>query len=394
MSRRRFGQTWWGRAWITALEGRARLDPNRLPRGRSYARQGHAEEITFEPGRILARVHGRRPKPYRVEIRVRELTSQEWDHLFAVIATQAARAAALLDGELDPGVDDDARDAGVELLPDVGEIRPRCSCPDWADPCKHSAAVCYLTADELDADPFLLLKLRGRDRDQVLAGVRAARAASGGGSQRSELPVEPGTIRVGEAFARWSPSSVLATSELPEPSAGPVLPAPWPVDPPASAGIDGDELHALASDAAQRAWAVLRADEPTMLQLDERHDLARRAAGALGSPRFDVLASRTGISGRALARLAIAWREGQGAGVDALEQAPWRPSPEPLMAARRALEEAGVAMTDVRIRANRVTVGGRYQLRYGTDRRWYRFEKVSGTWELSGAPVGDPADLL
>jgi uncharacterized Zn finger protein len=393
----RFGRTWWGKAWIGALEGRARLDPNRLPRGRTYARQGSAEEITLEPGRIVAQVRGRRPRPYRVEIRVRELTAGEWSRVFAVIASRAARAAALLDGELEPGVDSDAREVGVELLPDAGEVQPRCSCPDWADPCKHAAAVCYLTADELDADPFLLFRLRGRDRDQVMAGVRAARADAGGASPEPPAPApapSPSTVRASDAFAAWSATGDRLVPELPEPPPAPIPPAPWPVDPQPETGLDGAELHHLAADAASRAWAVLRGGEPAMLGLSERHDLARRAASALGSPRFDDLAARTGMSGRSLARLAIAWREGRGPGVDALEAAPWRPSPEPLIAARQALDEAGTPMAEVKIVANRVTVGGQFQLRFGTDRRWYRFEKVSGAWELAGPPVDDPADLV
>jgi uncharacterized Zn finger protein len=398
MSRRRFGSTWWGRAWIAALEGRARLDPNRLPRGRTYARQGHAQAVTLTPGRIVASVHGRRPRPYRVEIRVRELTADEWRRVFAVIASRASHAAALLDGELDPGVDGDAREAGVELLPDHGEIQPRCSCPDWADPCKHAAAVCYLAADELDADPFLLLQLRGRDRDQVLAGVRAARAASGGGTDPAPAPpAGPATVRASDAFARWSDSAgrpVGPVAEPPGPPPAPIGPAPWPTDPPPATGLDGEELRQLAADAAARAWAVLRDGAPTMLGLRLNHDLARRAAAAMGSARFDRLAASAGMSGRSLARLAIAWREAGGPGVDALEAAPWRPSPEPLIAARRALDEAGVPLSQVRISANRVTVGGQLQLRYGTDRRWYRFEKSSGAWELAGPAVDDPADLL
>ncbi|MDZ7732555.1 MAG: SWIM zinc finger family protein [Acidimicrobiia bacterium] len=92
--------------------------------------------------------------------------------------SRAAHAAALLDGDLEPGIVERPRAAGVELLPDAGHLQPRCSCPDWADPCKHAAAVCYLVADELDADPFALLELRGRRRDDVLAALRRRRAGS------------------------------------------------------------------------------------------------------------------------------------------------------------------------------------------------------------------------
>ena len=116
--RRTFGATWWGKAWIDALEQRARLDPNRLPRGRTYARQDRAGRLTVSPGTIEAGVQGSRPSPYRVTIRVRTFTATEWDKVFDAIAGRVAHAAALLDGELLPEVLDEVRATGVDLLPE------------------------------------------------------------------------------------------------------------------------------------------------------------------------------------------------------------------------------------------------------------------------------------
>src|ERR1700677_996285 len=175
-----FGRTWWGRAWLDALEQRAQLDPDRLPRGREYAQSGAVAELTLAPGEARAQVQGRKTEPYVVRIRVRRFTDAEWDRVLEAISAQLGHAAALLDGELPPEIADDAASAGLDLLPGGGEIGPRCSCPDDADPCKHSAAACYLVADALDADPFVLLLLRGRSRDQVLAGVRARRRGAPG----------------------------------------------------------------------------------------------------------------------------------------------------------------------------------------------------------------------
>ena len=167
-----FGRTWWGRAWLEALEQRARLDPDRLPRGRDYARSGTVGELTLAPGEARARVQGRKTEPYEVRIRVRRFTDDEWDRVLAAISARLGHAAALLDGELPPEIARDAAAAGLDLLPGGGELGPRCSCPDDADPCKHSAAACYLITDALDTDPFALFLLRGRTRDQVLAGIR------------------------------------------------------------------------------------------------------------------------------------------------------------------------------------------------------------------------------
>ena len=187
------GHTWWGRAWVDALEQRARLDPNRLPRGRDYAREGAVGELVLAPGEARAQVRGRRMSPYEVRVRVRRFTDAEWDHVLDAICVQLGRAAAMLDGELPPEVAGDVAAAGLDLLPGAGEVGPRCTCPDDADPCKHSAAVCYLVADALDADPFTVLLLRGRTRGEVLAGLRARRRslAAPGPAPRARAVPEP-----------------------------------------------------------------------------------------------------------------------------------------------------------------------------------------------------------
>ncbi|MEZ5410597.1 MAG: SWIM zinc finger family protein [Acidimicrobiales bacterium] len=398
-----FGHTWWGRAWVDALEGRAQLDPNRLPRGRTYARQGRAAEVTLAPGAITAPVQGSRAQPYQVTIEVRPFTDDEWARVIAVVASKIAHAAALLDGELDPAIDADAREAGVELLPDAGEIRPRCSCPDWADPCKHAAAVCYLVADELDADPYRLLLLRGRTRDQVEAAVRAARASgSGAGSGGEPEPdaAASATVRAADAWARWNSLAVKPTppGRLPLPE-GPGSPAPWPADPPPESGLDGAALHGLAADAALRAWAVLADGRSAMLHLRPVADVARRAAAVLDTDSPDAtaalgrLAADAGIGHRALVRLARSWLVAGPGGIDVLDGPTWRPPPEALAAARQALIEAGVAGGKIRVDGNRVTGGG-VQLRYGFDRRWYRLDKAADAWEVAGPAADDPADLL
>ncbi|MGH3193249.1 MAG: hypothetical protein ACRDOL_39565, partial [Streptosporangiaceae bacterium] len=94
-----FGRTWWGRAWLEALEQRARLDPNRLPRGRGYARSGAVGELVLAPGEARARVQGRKTEPYEVRIRVRQFTDDEWDRVLEAISARLGHAAALLDGE-------------------------------------------------------------------------------------------------------------------------------------------------------------------------------------------------------------------------------------------------------------------------------------------------------
>lgn len=397
-----FGRTWWGRAWLEALEQRARLDPDRLPRGRDYARSGAVGELTLAPGEARARVQGRKTEPYEVRIRVRRFADDEWDRVLAAISAQLGHAAALLDGELPPEIADDVAGAGLDLLPGGGEIGPRCTCPDDADPCKHSAAACYLIGDVLDADPFALFLLRGRTRDQVLAGVRARRR----GAVRTEVAASPGApaaVRpvadegVDARAAFRFPVPYNPVPAVPVPPARPGSPAVLPVDPPPWRPGLREDLIELAADAARRAWEMALGLSPGAgLELDPDADLTRRAAHALGSPAFSVLAQRSGIAERELARRGLAWRHGGQAGLELLT-AQWDPVAEEPDAAD-LLKAAGVALrvktgaADA-VRGNQVTAG-RLQLRLGRDLRWYPYTQSADGWEPSGPPTPDPAEAV
>jgi uncharacterized Zn finger protein len=398
-----FGRTWWGRAWIEALEQRASLDPNRLPRGRDYARGGTVGELSLGPGEVRARVQGRMTDPYQVRVRVRRFTDDEWDDVLNAISARLGHAAALLDGELPPEIAQDASDAGLDLLPGGGEIGPRCSCPDEADPCKHSAAACYLVADALDADPFVLLLLRGRTRDEVLAGVRARRrgdprvtfpGADSEPARNSEAPADEG-VDARAAFAALPPVAPVPAPPLPP--ARPGHPATLPVDPPPWRSGLREDMIELAADAASRAWELavgLSADAG--LSLGEDADIGRRAARVLGTPAFATLARRCGVPSRELVRRALAWQHGGLAGLELLDT-DWDPVAEDsvatgLIAAARA---AVAARTGARAAAtrNRVTAG-RVQLRLGRDMRWYPYSDSGGEWEPAGPPDSDPAAAI
>jgi uncharacterized Zn finger protein len=387
-SRRAFGATWWGRAWTEALEGRARLDPNRLPRGRTYARSGAVGSLAVAPGRVDADVQGSRRRPYSVVLRVREFDEGEWERLLDVLAGRLGHTAALLDGELPPDVAGDAAGAGLDLLPGPGELGPRCSCPDYADPCKHAAAVCYLVADRLDADPFDLLLLRGREREEVLAGLRARRRRPdvAAPAEASPLPVEEG-VDAREAFAR--PAETLPPPPLPPPRPG--RPAVLPVDPPAGSGVRRDDLVALAADAASRAFDLAAGAGDRALGLDREADLARLAAARLGTPGLALLAARARVPGPELTRLALAWGHGGAAGVS-VQRSAWTPMPEQLAEGRTALASLG----PVRTWRNRLTVtGAGVQLRLGqSDRLWWRLRRNGTEWDVDAGPAADPGDLL
>jgi uncharacterized Zn finger protein len=384
--------TWWGQAWVDALEQRARLDPNRLPRGRTYAHSDAVGGLVLAPGEARAQVQGRRRRPYDVRVRVRAFADDEWDRVLDAISAQLGRAAALLDGDLPPEVATDVAGAGLDLLPGAGEVGPRCTCPDDADPCKHSAAVCYLVADALDADPFVVLLLRGRTREQVLAGLRSRRR--GQRPDRAELSAAAEAEADAGVDARAAFAAAVPTRPIPVPPMPPNrpgLPAALPVDPPPGQAGLRDDLLALAADTAARAWQLaVGLDRDAGLNLDPDSDLARRADRALGTPAFPTLAARCGIGGRELARRGLAWRHGGQTGLDLL-RTDWEPAADAtdlLKAARVALRD--LAGGTARITRNRVTAG-RLQLRLGRDYLWYPYTKSDDDWEPAGPPQPDPA---
>lgn len=407
-----FGATWWGRAWVRALEGRARLDTSRLPRGRSYAREDRVRYLTVGPGGVHARVQGRQRAPYEVRLGVRELTGDEWDSLVEAIAGRAGHAAALFAGELRPEIVEDATSVGVDLLPDAGELTPSCTCPDFADPCKHAAAVCYLVADVLDDDPFELFHLRGRTRRELLAAVRAARrraavapepgADPGGGTQDvpdDDLPPSAGVV-ARDAYAREQPTpDDLWALDVTTPPDHPGTPARAAVAPPEHSGVLAADLHRLAVDAANRAWALSIGAATSGLDLDLDEDLGRLCSTVLGTPLFATLSDRSGVPRGELAALGIAWEHGEREGVQVTVRT-W-PAPEDWIdEGRRALEGAGGPGGEERAVGWRVTVehnrldGRGIQLRVGPSGLWYRFVLERGHWQLDGPPSPDPAVLI
>jgi len=170
-----FGRRWWSQRWIAALESFGWA--SRLARGRRYARASRVVALKIQSGRVDAEVQGSRYEPYRVRIGVKTLTSREWAKVVSAMASQAWFAAKLLSGEMPANIEDAFKDVKLTLLPRSREdLTTACSCPDVANPCKHTAAVNYVLAQKFDEDPFLIFKLRGRERNEILEALRAERS--------------------------------------------------------------------------------------------------------------------------------------------------------------------------------------------------------------------------
>lgn len=175
--RGQFGKTWWASKWIDALE--RIVDPGRLSRGRSYARSGQVLNLDIKPGRVDSRVQGSRPSPYKVRIEITPLSDKDWERVADAMAAQAIFAAKLLSGEMPQNIEEAFAAAKVHLFPtSQDDLKTECSCPDWVNPCKHIAAVYYLLGEQFDADPFLLFRLRGKSKDEIMAMLRARRTVT------------------------------------------------------------------------------------------------------------------------------------------------------------------------------------------------------------------------
>ncbi|MFF7964969.1 SWIM zinc finger family protein [Streptomyces sp. NPDC007903] len=385
-----FATTWWGQAWVDALEHTA-LDVNRLNRGRGYADAGHVDAITVTPGLVLAYVRGSRPRPYRVQLRLRTLSEEDWERLLEAAVDSPADIAALLDKELPHTL----ADRGVPLLPGPGDLIPQCSCPDSGRPCKHAAALCYQTARLLDADPFVLLLLRGRGERELLDELSRRSAASAARAARERGPAALPGVRASEALDRRP------LPPLPAPLPTPAHPEAPPAYPAAPGGPDPFALDQLATDAAARAHALLTTGRDpvgglTLWQDAVRLAAARPGSGLTGATRslYATLAAAVDRTPAELARAVAAWRQGGLAGLTVLEE-PWDPPAGRFDRARPLLLAADLPA--FRPWRNHLThPAGHAQLRLGREGLWYAYESEPGhdDWWPRGAPDLDPVSAL
>lgn len=173
---RAMATTFWGKAWCQNLESYRDYE-SRLPRGRSYARNGSVLDLKLAPGTIDALVQGSRR--YTVKITIAPLPRKHWDAFKNGTSGRIASAIALLSGQLSDDVLQQIVAPGSGLFPKPAEIRFSCSCPDWAVMCKHVAAVLYGVGHRLDTRPELFFTLRKVDAAELIAHVTSAGILTG-----------------------------------------------------------------------------------------------------------------------------------------------------------------------------------------------------------------------
>ncbi|MFG2990627.1 SWF or SNF family helicase [Streptomyces sp. NPDC048257] len=392
---RGLARTWWGHAWLRALEDSA-LDGTQVKQGRRYARSGAVGAVSVRPGGLTAVVRDPDGTAHRTDVLVQEFTGAQWDRLLGLAAAEAGYIAALLDREVPPELAEDAAAAGVELLPGIGDLDPRCDCGEW-DHCPHTAALCYQVARLLDQDPFVLLLLRGRGERELVDELEERSAAE---AQAPQAPADEG-VPAAEVFAAGRIRPALpGLPALPEaPGQPPTLDTEADPEP----HLDVDAVEFLAQAAAAEAYRRLtealapgHADRAPTAPLTVAEDAVRLTAEA---GDFRVRSRLTAATGRSRADMELAvraWGFGAAPGLAALED-DWTPDRSTLARARVALAAAWAdaeAPVLRRVRARWTEAGTGRQLRLGREGRWWPYHREGDRWIPSGPSAPDPGSAL
>ena len=166
-----FGKTWWSQRWLDALK---KIDfENRIQRGNRYARNGSVQQVEVQKNTVLAAVQGSARVPYKVKVAVPVIDKAHQKKLLERIRLNKLIIAAFINREVSPLLEEEACALGISLFPDSWRsLQMSCSCPDFAVPCKHIAAVIYVISEMIDRDPLFLFKLKGLDLDKELKELR------------------------------------------------------------------------------------------------------------------------------------------------------------------------------------------------------------------------------
>ena len=167
---RTIATSFWGRAWCDNLENYADWE-NRMPRGRTYARNGSIVDLQIEPGKIRALVSG--SSLYKIQVSISPLDAKRWKAIRSDCARQVSSLLDLLRGKLPDAVLARLTDPEKGLFPSPGELKLKCSCPDYATMCKHVAATLYGVGHLLDTEPELFFKMRGVDQSELVSAALA-----------------------------------------------------------------------------------------------------------------------------------------------------------------------------------------------------------------------------
>lgn len=363
----------WSSLWVEALVERVGFDQARVDRGRTAAKIDNVGHIEIEPGLLRAKVDG--ATPATTSIGIEELPLSQWLGLVNQATRESSLSAALLAGDVPISFAD-------RLLPERGEVTCSCTCPDGGEPCVHAASLLHAVAALIDTEPFALVLLRGRGRNDLITELRSRRAEAMGIEQPEASDLPRGADPETSAADAWGsqPTPLESSPRTPlQPGSLITLAAA----PPSDSGIGVAELRALVEDAASRAHGVLTGDGETGLMLGAGSDVVRRAA----SGDVAAISAATKVAPDELASAAKAWQFGGPAGLRASRRT-WDPDAAALQPGVDALGSAS------RVRSNRVS-SGRSQLRLDEDGNWWLFDADDELgWVLCSHSATDPLDLV
>ena len=210
---RKIARTFWGESWCQNLEAYSDYS-NRLPRGRTYVRNGSVLDLQIEAGRVRALVNG--TSFYDVDIEIKRLAAKRWKGIKSQCAGKIDSMVELLQGSISKGVMEIVTRKGEGLFPAPREISLSCSCPDWATMCKHVAAALYGVGARIDQQPEMLFTLRGVEPAEMIAAAVTdfpTRRKNGGGRILESddmasvfgIDLDMGTLPESEAAPRAAP---------------------------------------------------------------------------------------------------------------------------------------------------------------------------------------------
>jgi len=216
---RKIASTFWGKAWCDHLEKFSDFD-NRLPRGRTYVRNGSVCHLAISKGKVEAIVSG--SDLYKIKINISPLSANKWKNVRTQCAGQIGSMLELLQGRFSDNVMQIVTDQNKGLFPNPNEIKLACDCPDWAEMCKHIAAVLYGVGARLDQQPELLFMLRNVDHEALISAELDMQNVTAGTGKRRRLagadlsgvfgvdmdePPKPGRKKSTKALSKSSKSS-------------------------------------------------------------------------------------------------------------------------------------------------------------------------------------------
>jgi uncharacterized Zn finger protein len=181
---RKIAASFWGKGWCDHMESFSDYD-NRLPRGRTYVRNGSVCHLDIQPGRVEAIVSG--SELYNIAITIAPLAKRKWDSVKSSCAGQIGSLIDLLRGKLAGGVMEIVSNRETGLFPLPGEMKFTCDCPDSARMCKHIAAVLYGVGARLDHAPEKLFLLRGVNHEELVDVTQAVKNAAGAPTSRRRI---------------------------------------------------------------------------------------------------------------------------------------------------------------------------------------------------------------